>query len=203
LSSPRRRAQLQSRGLYDGRRFGEYDRIVLVLAGYAEDDLTGRYASRLKQKIVDSRVDAIFIEDQVGGRRHKVGERKIYSLWDTYVFADFVTYPSMGEGWGNQLLEALFARLPFMIFEYPVYEADIKDRGFRAVSLGNEIAGQDNQGLVMVADDVIEKAADQAVELLVDGHSRREHVEYNFQVARKYYSLTALRRYLADLVDSK
>jgi glycosyltransferase involved in cell wall biosynthesis len=203
LSGPKRRAQLQSRGLYDGRRFGEDDRIVLVLAGYSEDDLTGHYASKLKRKIADSGIDAIFIEDRVGGRRQTLGKRKIYSLWDTYVFADFVTYPSMGEGWGNQLLEALFARLPFMIFEYPVYEADIKDKGFRVVSLGNEIAGQDDRGLVMVAADVIERAADQAVDLLVDTHLRQERVEHNFQVAREYYSLTALRRYLADLVDGE
>lgn len=200
LGSLERRTRLQKHGLYDGRRFGSDDRIVLVLAGYSQDDTAGHYVGRLKQKIADSGIDAIFIEDQVGGRRQMLGNRKVYSLWDTYVFADFVTYPSIWEGWGNQLLEALNARLPFMIFEYPVYAADIKEKGFRAVSLGTELSGQDEQGLVMVDEDIIEKAADQAVDLLVDSNLRREIVEHNRQIAREHYSLAALRRYLVDLI---
>ena len=146
LGSPERRARLQDRGLYDGRSFGNDDRIVLVLAGYSQDDTAGHYVGRLKQKIADSGIEAIFIEGHVAGRRQTIDGKKVYSLWDTYVFADFVTYPSIWEGWGNQLLEALRARLPFVIFEYPVYAADIKDKGFRAVSLGAKISGQDEQG---------------------------------------------------------
>ncbi|NCF64405.1 MAG: hypothetical protein GWP61_00425 [Chloroflexi bacterium] len=126
--------------------------------------------------------------------------QKVYSLWDTYVFADFVTYPSLWEGWGNQLMETLRARLPFMLFEYPVYKVDIKDKGFHTVSLGVKIDSRDEQGLVQVAPEVMEAAAEEAVELLVDGGIRRETVQHNFQTARKYYPLTALRGYLEQLV---
>jgi glycosyltransferase involved in cell wall biosynthesis len=200
LGSPERRARLRSRGLYDGRSFGSSDRIVLVLAGYTQDDTAGHYVGRLKQKIAETGIEAIFIEEQVGGCRQTVDGQKVYSLWDSYVFADFVTYPSLWEGWGNQLLEALRARLPFMIFEYPVYEADIKDKGFRAVSLGSQLLGQDDQGLVTVADELVESAADEAVDLLVDNNLRQETVEHNFRVAQEHYSLSALRRYLENLV---
>jgi len=200
LDSPRRRERLERDGLYDGRTFRSDDRIVLVLAGYAQDDTTGYYLRRLKQKIAQTGIDAIFIEEMVGGSRQTKNGRKIYSLWDTYVFADFVTYPSLWEGWGNQLLEALRARLPYMLFEYPVYEADIKDKGFRAVSLGTQVLNQDGQGLVEVANDVMETAADEAVELLVDNNLRQETVEHNFRMAHKYYSLSALRGYLEKLV---
>ncbi len=203
LNSPERRARLQSRGLYDGRTFGKDDRIVLVLAGYAQDDTAGHYVPRLKQKIAETGIDAIFIEEMVEAQRQTIEGRKVYSLWDTYVFADFVTYPSIWEGWGNQLLEALRARLPYMIFEYPVYEADIKEKGFRSVSLGAQILGLDDQGLVMVADDIIEKAADEAVDLLVDNDLRQEMIEHNFRVAQEHYSLAALRRYLENLVGSE
>lgn len=201
LGSPERRERLERRGLYDGRAFSGDDRIVLVLAGYAQDDPTGRYVRQLKQKIEQAGVDAIFIEEFVEGRRQIRDGQKIYSLWDTYVFADFVTYPSLWEGWGNQLLEALRARLPFLLFEYPVYEVDIKDKGFRAVSLGATIESRDAQGLVQVAPVVMDAAADEAVELLVDSDLRRETVEHNFQTARRYYSLTALRGYLDALLD--
>ncbi len=201
LDSPERRARLKARGLYDSRSFDDDSRIVLVLAGYARDDVTGGYVNRLRQKVEQAGIDALFIEEVVGGRRQTRGGQKIYSLWDTYVFADFVTYPSLWEGWGNQFLEALRARLPLMLFEYPVYQADIKDKGFRVVSLGSEIQGQDELDLVQVAPQIIEAAADQAVELLTDARLRQETVEHNFQVGRQHYSLEALRGYLELLVS--
>jgi len=200
LGSPERRARLGQRGLYDGRPFDDEGRIVLVLAGYAEDDATGRYLDLLRRKVERAGIDALFIGDMVGGRRQTRGGEKIYSLWDTYVCADFVTYPSLWEGWGNQFLEALRARLPLMLFEYPVYRADIRDKGFRVVSLGGEIRGRDDLGLVQVGPEVIEGAADQALELLTGAQLRRETVEHNFQVARQHYSLQALRGYLARLL---
>jgi len=201
LDSPERRARLKERGLYDGRSFDDDSRIVLVLAGYARDDVTGGYLSRLQQKIERAGIDTLFIEEMVGGRRQTRNGQKGYSLWDTYVFADFVTYPSLAEGWGNQFLEALRARLPLMLFEYPVYRADIKDKGFRVVSLGSVIQGRDDLGLVQIAPEVIEAAADQAVELLTDACLRQETVEHNFQVGWQYYSLEALRGYLAQLME--
>jgi hypothetical protein len=202
LDSPGRRAILRERGLHDGRAFGENSRIVLVLAGYARDDATGGYVTRLKQKIERAGIDAVFIEDVVGGRRHSRGGEKIYSLWDTYVFADLVTYPSLWEGWGNQFLEAVFARLPVILFEYPVYQADIKDKGFRVVSLGSQVLGWDDGGLVQVAPQIVEAAADRAVGLLTDPHLRQETVEHNFQIGRQHYSLASLRGYLAPLMET-
>ena len=200
LDSSRRRERLESDGLYDGRTFSRDDRIVLVLAGYAQDDLGGYYLSKLEHKIAQTGIEAVFIEDMVGGCRQIKNGQKIYSLWDTYVFSDFVTYPSLWEGWGNQLLEALRARLPFMLFEYPVYEADIKDIGFRAVSLGAQVVDRDGQGLVKVTSEVMERAADEAVKLLIDKGLRQKTVEHNFRIAQKYYSLSALRKYLERFV---
>ncbi|RLC90131.1 MAG: glycosyl transferase family 1 [Chloroflexi bacterium] len=207
LDTPERRAQLQARGLYNGHPFVDAcpesgrrnSRIVLVLARYTQDDVTG-YTAHLKQKIAASGVDALFIEDIVGGRRQTRHGEKVYSLWDTYVFADFVTYPSLWEGWGNQFLEALRAKLPILLFEYPVYAADIKERGFRVVSLGSELQGRDARGLVQVAPATIEAAADQAVELLSNAGLRQETVEHNLRLGQRYYSLESLRGYLAPLM---
>jgi glycosyltransferase involved in cell wall biosynthesis len=201
LNSPERRACLRQRGLYGRCAFDDDSRIVLVLAGYSEDP-AGRYLGLLKRKIQRAGIDARFIGDSVGGTRQLEHGDKIYSLWDTYVFADFVTYPSLWEGWGNQFLEALRARLPLMLFEYPVYRTDIGDKGFRVVSLGSEILGRDDLGLVQVEQAVIEAAADQAVELLINKDLRRETVEHNFQVGRQYYSLDSLRGYLTPLMES-
>ncbi len=203
LDGPTRRARLKAKGLYDGRKFDDQSRIVLVLAGYALDDATGRYKSLLAHKAKELGVEAVFIEDIVGESRGTRRGEKIYSLWDTYVFADFVTYPSLWEGWGNQLLEALRAKLPLMIFEYPVYRVDIKDKGLRLVSLGNQISGRDEHGLVNVDHEIIAKAADQAVELLTDADLRQEVVDHNFRMAKRFYSMDALHIYLRQLMNDR
>lgn len=203
LNDPSRRSQLKAKGLYDGRKFDDNSRIVLVLAGYALDDVTGRYKSLLAHKAKELGVEAIFIEDMVGESRETRRGKKIYSLWDTYVFADFVTYPSLWEGWGNQLLEALKAKLPLMLFEYPVYEVDIKDKNFHVVSLGNQISGRSEHGLVTIDPDIIAGAADQAVELLTDAELRQETVDHNFRMAKRYYSMDALHIYLDQMMNGR
>ena len=201
LDSPRFRAQLQQTGLYDGRAFDDDSRIVLVLAGYVRDDVGGGYVSKLEEKIAETGIDAIFIGDMIDHERRVEHGRKIYSLWDAYVYADFVTYPSLWEGWGNQLLEALRARLPIALFEYPVYVADIKDKGLRVVSFGDTITGRDARGLAQVPREVILAAAEQTVALLTDARLRAEVVNHNFEVGRRYYSMAALREHLQPLMQ--
>jgi len=201
LNDPQRKAKLKVQGLFDGRKFGDDNRIVFVLAGYALDDVTGRYKQLLAHKAEQMGVEAIFIEEMVGESREIRDGDKIYSLWDTYVHADFVTYPSLWEGWGNQLLEALRAKLPLMLFEYPVYEADLKQNGLQVVSLGNQISGRDEHGLAVVEPEIIQRAADQAVEILIDSEKREAMVDHNFSIGKQYYSIDALHKYLGQLMS--
>ena len=111
-----------------------------------------------------------------------------------------VTFPSLEEGWGNQFLEGVRARLPVLVFEHPVYRADIKDCGFRVISLGYELEGRDEMNLARVPPYAVEAAADHAVELLTDSNRRQEAVARNFEIARQYFSLGALRGYLMEMV---
>ncbi len=90
---------------------------------------------------------------------------KVYSLWDSYVLADVVTYPSTWEGWGNQYIEAVFAKLPVLIWEYPVWQTDLGPAGFEVVSLGRELTGKDAAGLVTVAPEKVLAAAFRVREL--------------------------------------
>jgi len=200
LNTPKRRAQLKQRGLYDGRSFTNEGRIVLVLAGYSTDDITGHYKNLLAYKAEQMGVEAVFIEDLVNESRAIRNGEKIYSLWDTYVYADFVTYPSLWEGWGNQLLEAIRAKLPIMLFEYPVYQADLRDKGLQVVSVGNQITGRDEHGLATVKPEIMTMAADQAIDLLTDDKLRADTVDHNFKVAKKHFSMDALYIYLEQLM---
>jgi len=199
LNTPERLSILQEKGLYDGREFTPKSRIVLVMAGYARDDASGGYKDLLTKKAGNGNVELLYIEDRVDADRSSGEDQKIYSLWDTYTMADLVTYPSLWEGWGNQFLEAVKAKLPLMIFEYPVYIKDIKDKGFQVISLGDKIRDFDEDGLARVENDLIEKAADQAVILLTDPDQREQVVEHNFNVGLQHYSMEALNNYLEPL----
>jgi len=201
LGEESRRKILAEKGLYNGRPFTENSRIVLVMAGYSRDDTYGTYTDKITKKIEEAGIDALFISDIVDAERSSLNGVKTYSLWDTYVIADFVTYPSLWEGWGNQLLEAVRAKTPFLLFEYPVYTADIAKADFRAVSLGSQIEGRDWQGLVTVKAEIIEAAADKALEYLWNPHARSAVVDHNFKQAQSFYNLDALKRYLKPLLD--
>jgi glycosyltransferase involved in cell wall biosynthesis len=198
-----RRNRLEENGLFNGRPFTQENRIILVLAGYARDDDTGAYVRKLKEKAAADGVELLFIEEWVASERSRVNGHKIYSLWDAYVFADLVTYPSLWEGWGNQFLEAVRAELPIVLFEYPVYRADIHDKGFEVISLGTEVAGRDSAGLARVPDMTIQKAAGQALNVLKDPVARQRMVQTNLELGRRYYSMKTLRKFLKDEINNE
>jgi len=199
LGQPEFRDQIMRSGLYDGRRFSEKSRIVLVLAGYCEDP-EKEYLHRLQEKAEEMGVELRVISDMVKSRREFEDGRKIYSLWDCYVFADLVTYPSLYEGWGNQFLEALRARVPIVVFEYPVYRADIKEKGFSVISLGSEVEGKDDLGLIHVSEQSLDRAAQESVRALTEGAFREGMVEQNFALGKRYYSLESLQQYVKELI---
>ena len=199
LNKPSNIAKLQEGRLYDGRRFTKDDRVVLVLAGYSEDR-TENYLSRLKRKIERAGIEARFIAERVRSRREESDGEHLYSLWDCYVFADLVTYPSLFEGWGNQFLEAIRAKLPVVVFEYPVYQADIREKGFDVISLGSEVEGTDESNLVFVSEEKIRRATKKAVEVLTNSSARRAMVDRNFELGREYYSLENLAQRLDNIM---
>jgi hypothetical protein len=84
--------------------------------------------------------------------------------------------------------------------EYPVYTADIAKAEFRVVSLGSQVSGKDSQGLVTVSPEVIDKAADEALDYLCNSEARLRLVNHNYDMAQRRYSLKALRGYLQPLL---
>lgn len=196
----RRRSKLIGRSLYDGRTFGEDSQIILLLAGYSADDDTGNYLKRLTEHAAARQVKLICSEDMTGHSRALEGGKKIYSLWDAYAHADLISYPSYWEGWGNQLLEGIFAKKPIIIFEYPVFLEDIQQTGLQLISLGSSYETDPLTGLVRVDQKYIERAAEASIELLIDAKERSKVVEANFATARRYYSTDALKQYLLPLI---
>ena len=144
----------------------------------------------------------LHIEDLISHSRSIQENQKMYSFWDTYAVADLVTYPSLWEGWGNQLLEAFQARLPVVLFEYPVYLEDIKQRGFDVISLGSTIDDFDEANLARINQETLINAANEAVRILTDRDRRLEMVNHNHLISQKHYSLTALQTMLKELLET-
>ncbi len=200
LNVPERRSKLIQSGLYHGKPFTDDSRIVLVMTGYTKDDVSGNYLRLLAEKALQENVDMIHIEDRIDYSRSTRDSEKVYSFWDAYAAADLVTYLSLWEGWGNQLLEAIQARLPVVLFEYPVYCEDIKDKGFDFITLGSQICGHDQNGLVRVEQEILDRAADEAVKVLSDLDRRQRMVMQNHEIAQNHYSLHTLETMLTNLL---
>jgi mannosylglucosylglycerate synthase len=201
VGKPELRTLLERSRLYDGRQFSSDDRIILLCAGYVETfGISGSYRQQLERHAKDVGVTIIFAGDRVKHSRGTCPAGKLYSLFtDAYPNADFVTYCSVWEGFGNQFLEAICGRQPVVLFEYPVYKADLKQLGFDVVSIGDTYSGTLAKGLLSVDAGKIREAGRQVVTLLTDKTRREEAVTRNLEIATEHFSYEALKRHLAAL----
>lgn len=186
---------LRNHKLYDGRTFTTENRIVFIFAGMDESE--EGYLDILKEKAKSLNVEIMFINDLIEAEREENGIKK-YSLWDAYVLADIVSYPSLLEGWGNQFLEAVFAKKPVLVYEYPVYETDIKEKGFEIISLGNKFEFCEKK-LANVHQKIVEKAAAQCIVQLTNTELRETQARSNFDLGKSYYSYESLGEILKKL----
>ncbi len=148
------------------------------------DDVDTGYLKQLQEQAHRENVDLRVVTDCISSNRRIENGKKVYSLWDAYVHADFVTYPSLYEGFGNALLEAIYFKKPTLVNRYPVYETDIGPLGFDLV----EIDGR-------VTDETVTQVRD----LLED--SRPGIVEHNYKLGQEYFSYTALEAKLRAILQ--
>ncbi len=149
------------------------------------DDLDAGYMAQLQAQADEANVPLQLITDRIGSERAVVDGRKVYKLWDAYVYADFVMYPSLYEGFGNALLETVYFKKPMLVNNYIVYAADIGPLGFEFVELDFE-----------VTDDDVEQVRD----LLAHPQKWQPMVEHNYALAEQHFSYSVLERLLAQLI---
>ena len=191
--------RLRDKPLYNGRKFGLSSKIILVMPNSIQDFI---YQIRLEKKLQQLNIEYRFCDDYFAQYRYQSRETKNYSLWDIYVHSDMITYPSLVEGWGDQFLVAINAKIPVCLFEYDVYKQDIGPLGFETISLGSEIKEKDEFGLVHVSNDVIKDASQKVIPFLQDAKFREEAVEKNYQIGLEKLSLKALGNYIEPLLKS-
>lgn len=153
---------------------------VLVISHHGGDEGLA-YLAKLQTLAGHAGVPLVYAADRFGTQPGWVGGRKVYALWDAYVHADFVTYPSLLEGFGNALLETFYFRLPALVNRYPVYAADIAALGFDVVEVD---AHGDPANLAAITDDTVAAV----VEAMIDPVRRRRMVEWNYELSRQHFS---------------
>jgi glycosyltransferase involved in cell wall biosynthesis len=202
LGKAGRREALRGAPLAGGGSFGPRSRIVLLCAGIVESlGISGGYWDALRTKAASLGVDMRHVGERVAhGRCLGPEGEKRYSLWDSYVHADLVTYPSYWEGWGNQFIEAVFARLPVVVFEYPVWKTDLGPEGFDVISLGDALGPRDPSGLATVEPRIVAAAAERSCAILVDAARRARMVDTNFEIGRARFSLDSLEALIAGFL---
>ena len=108
-----------------------------------------------------------------------------YTLWDVYPYADFITYPSIYEGFGNAFLEAVYFKKPILCNRYAIYRSDIEPCGFQVCLMEG-----------FLTDEVV----DQVRRVLIDEAYRTEMVEHNYEVGRHYFSYGRLEKELRAML---
>ncbi|OGK24915.1 hypothetical protein A3F58_04150 [Candidatus Roizmanbacteria bacterium RIFCSPHIGHO2_12_FULL_37_9b] len=177
-------------------------RKVVLLLPNDYSDMEKEYVEKLKRLAADLNVDVCWIQNWVGSEEEKKNGLKKYSLWDTYVFSDIVLYPSLWEGFGNQFLEAVFAKKPIVVYEYEVFKTDIKKAGFQVISLGDKYLIGEN-GLAKISLAKYSAATRQTQVLLSDKEKYNRMIEDNFAIGkRRFDTKSVLKKHLEKLLQT-
>jgi glycosyltransferase involved in cell wall biosynthesis len=108
--------------------------------------------------------------------------RPAHSLHDAYLAADLITYPSLYEGYGNALVEAIYYGKPTVVNRYTVYDADIRPLGFTLIEIDGAITARTVREV---------RAA------LADPKRQARIARRNFDIGRQHLSYELLQRRLA------
>ncbi|HCM26107.1 MAG TPA: glycosyl transferase family 1 [Treponema sp.] len=158
------------------------DRKVKLLISHQERDEGSEYYHRTMDYAALLGVDVLVHPELIGSERGMTADgRKRYSLWDCYLNADFVTYPSTYEGFGNAFLEALWFKKPILVNRYSIFQQDIEPIGFEVVQMEN-----------YVTPDTVDQ-----VRSLLDAPFMVDLItERNFNLGRRFFSYELLEQRL-------
>ena len=159
-------------------------RCKLVISHEAGDE-GYEYADWLREEARSSGVDLRFVETKMADPFNDSENRaECASLWDIYPHADFITYPSLYEGFGNAFLEAVYFKKPILINRYSIFVRDIEPKGFDLVAMDGFLT---------------RKTVGKVREVLDLPERRLQMVETNYATALRHYSYATLRRWLNTL----
>jgi hypothetical protein len=203
-----KRAELQDapRGLgAHGRRLNSADKIVLLLPQGEDLEENRVYFDRLVAYAQDLGVTLAYGGNVVlPDRRFTPGDPNHFPFYSTYQTFDLVCYPPEHEGFGNQAIETIWARLPLAVLEYPVFKAFVRNHVPHFISLG-DVAGLrrlDNfGGLYQLSKDVLERAVRRAITVVKDRAMEAQWVDENFASLRAFCGIETVSEQYIQLYE--
>jgi mannosylglucosylglycerate synthase len=164
-------------------RLKDPDAVLLITSPAGDEGLD--YLVSLELLAEHHAVNLRYAADRFAPDREGKPMGPAHSLNDAYHAADLITYPSLYEGFGNALVEAMFYGKPVLVNRYPVYDADIRSLGVRFVEIEGEIT-----------DETVREVRD----LLANPRRRAAMARHNFNIAKKHLSYALLRRRVRRLL---
>jgi glycosyltransferase involved in cell wall biosynthesis len=162
------------------------DRKAKLLISHQERDEGSDYFHRTMDYADLLGVDVIVRPELIGAERGTTEDgRKTYSLWDCYRYADFVTYPSTYEGFGNAFLEAVWFKKPILVNRYSIFQQDIEPIDFDVVVMDNYVTPE----IVDTVRSLLKAPA--AVEMMT---------EKNFALGKQFFSYELLEQRLRQVL---
>jgi mannosylglucosylglycerate synthase len=159
-----------------------------LIVSHESGDEGDEYMRALKEMAEQEGVDLRFVHTHVSEIRSMGPEgHRRYTLADAYSQADFITYPSLYEGFGNALLEAFYYRKPVLVNRYAIFISDIEPRGFRTMTMDG-----------FLTRDLVQ----QVRRVINDPEYRQEMVNHNYELCKAFFSYTVLRRRLRVLITN-
>jgi hypothetical protein len=203
-----RRAELEKApdGLGAGRRRLAGDgRIVLLLPQGEDLDDNRDYFERLLAYARHKGITLAYGGNiVVPDRRYTPDDAEHYPFYSTYQAVDVVCYPPEHEGFGNQAIEAVWAKLPLVVLEYPVFKVFVRDHIPHYVSLG-DVEGLDRLeefgGLHLLREDVLQRALDATITVLEDHDLERRWVQENASALRQFCGMDIVCERYIQLYD--
>jgi glycosyltransferase involved in cell wall biosynthesis len=156
-----------------------------LVISHASGDEGDDYYQRVMEYAESMRVKIIPIDQLI--RNNHSNETGKYNIADIYKCADFVTYPSGYEGFGNAFLEAIYYKKPIVVNRYSIYIADIEPKGFDVIALDGFVTS---------------KAIEKIERVLHEKAYRKEMVEKNYKLAGKYFSFEVLEKKLMFIIST-
>jgi glycosyltransferase involved in cell wall biosynthesis len=162
------------------------ERKASLLISHQERDEGSEYFQRTMDYADLLGVNVIVRPDIIGAERGLTEDgQKKYSLWDCYLSADFVTYPSTYEGFGNAFLEALWFKKPILVNRYSIFQQDIEPLDFDVVVMDTYITPETVDTVNAILD------SPEAVEIMT---------AKNFKLGKRFFSFELLEQRLRQIL---
>ncbi|MBW2518516.1 MAG: glycosyltransferase family 4 protein [Deltaproteobacteria bacterium] len=158
-----------------------------LLISHEAGDEGWEYAGWLKNYALDNGVDLRLAQKPIASPwQHPKQGINGNSLWNIYQHADFVTFPSRYEGFGNAFIEAVYLKKPLLVNRYAAFVSDIEPKGFDLVTMDATLTAETVQTVSAI---------------LESPRRAAEMVDHNYEIARRHFSYGVLKNHLVAVLD--